>query len=78
MKIENPEVESIVNSTGTSPKPVGFKVKGVALNVENDLVDFMTGTPPTVGQKYTSISGPLHYSFDNYKILPRTAAEMAK
>jgi len=78
VKIENAEVESIVNTTGSTPKPVGFKVKDAVLNVENDLVDFMTGTPPTVGQKYTSISGPLHYSFDNYKILPRTAADLAK
>jgi predicted extracellular nuclease len=78
VQVNTVEVESIVKTTGTTPKDVGFKVKDVKLNVENDLFDFMTGTPPTVGTKYTSVVGPLNYSFDNYKIMPRSATDLTK
>jgi predicted extracellular nuclease len=78
VKLENVEVESIVKTTGTTPKDVGFKVKGATLNVENDVFDFMAGTPPTAGTKYTAVVGPLYYSFDNYKVMPRSAADLVK
>lgn len=77
VKVENVEVESITQTTGTNPRKVGIKLKGSGLIVENEYFDFMT-PEPAVGTKYTSITGPLHYSFSNFKILPRSAADLAK
>ncbi len=77
VKVENAEVAELVKTTGTTPKTVGIKLKTSNLNVENELFDFVA-TPPAVGDKYTSITGPLHYSFGNFKILPRTAADVVK
>jgi predicted extracellular nuclease len=77
VKVENVEVESITQTTGTPPRKIGIKLKGSGLIVENELFDFMT-PEPTLGTKYASIAGVLHFSFDNFKILPRSAADMVK
>src|SRR5690606_36563744 len=31
---------------------------------------------PNPGDTFTSITAPLHYSFENYKLVPRTAADL--
>ncbi|MFH1132697.1 MAG: hypothetical protein V1754_15285 [Pseudomonadota bacterium] len=57
-------------------KVLGFKDQASSLYIENSLYEFMAPTPPAQGTTYTSITGPLHYSFDNSKILPRNAGDM--
>jgi predicted extracellular nuclease len=76
VKVENVEVDSIVTTTGTTKTPVGIKLKTSGLIVENELFNFMADPAPGPGKKYLAISGVLHYSFDNYKILPRSSADM--
>jgi len=40
---------------------------------------FTGGSPdPTVGTTYTSITGPLNYNFDDFKIEPRTTADLVE
>ncbi|MCA9671253.1 MAG: hypothetical protein KC503_36900 [Myxococcales bacterium] len=72
VKITNAEVlESVKDSKG---KVVGIKLKTSNLHVDADLYDFATN-PPAAGKMYKSITGVLHYSFDNFKILPRKASD---
>lgn len=40
---------------------------------------FSSGSPdPTVGTTYASITGPLNYNFDDFKIEPRTTADLVE
>ncbi len=77
VKVENVEVESITQTTGANPRKVGVKFKTSGLIAENEFFDFMT-PEPTVGTVYKSVTGPLYYSFKNFKILPRNAADLVK
>jgi predicted extracellular nuclease len=77
VKVENVEVGDFVLTTGTAPRKVGIKLATSNLYVENELFDFMN-PEPAVGTKYTSITGVLQYSFDNFKILPRSASDLVQ
>ncbi len=57
-------------------KVVGLILEQGNLVIGADLLGFLDPTPPAVGTEYSSIAGPLFYSFDEYKILPRTQADM--
>jgi predicted extracellular nuclease len=54
-----------------------FSVTGTgsiaALRVDDAFYDY---TNPTVGMAYSTITGILHYSYDNHKLLPRFATDM--
>ena len=71
------DVKILDYTKDTKEKILGFKLTGSELYVEADLHDFAT-SPPPVGKEYTSITGVLHYSFSNFKIFPRTAADMVE
>lgn len=75
--VQNLKVDEYVKTTGTPPKDVGFKDSTSKLLVQNELYDFMA-TKPTKGTTFKSVTGPLHYSFSEFKILPRKAADLVK
>ena len=75
VKIQNVEVDQVLKTTNNTV--VGFDLKVSKLRIENDLHDFMQ-TPPATGTKYSEIVGVLHYSFDAFKLMPRTAKDLVK
>jgi hypothetical protein len=76
VKVENVTVASL---STTSTSTVGIKLATSGLLVENELYNFMSGSSaPAVNDTFTSIVGPLHYDYKNYKILPRQSADLAK
>lgn len=68
VKVENVEVASSDSH--------GIVLKDSTLLVENEIYNFLDPSPPAAGTKYQAIVGPLHYSYSNYKILPRGAEDM--
>jgi hypothetical protein len=76
VKVENFTASEYIE-VGSNNTKIGIKDTTSGLMVESGFLDFMT-TPPTLNTTYTSITGPLHFSYDNFKILPRTAADMAQ
>jgi len=73
LKVENLEVGEIVKDS--KGKDLGFKDKTSGLVIDYNFYNFPM---PQVGDKYTSITGPLDYTFSNFKIYPRDAADMVK
>ena len=74
VKVEN--VEVVDQTKDSKGKVLGVKLKDSGLLVENDLFDFMAPTPLAAGAKLKSVSGVLHYSFGNFKILPRVSGDL--
>lgn len=74
VQVSNLTVGDVV--TDSTGKQLGFADQASGLLVENELYDFMSPTPPSLGSSFSSVVGPLHFSFDNHKILPRIAADL--
>jgi hypothetical protein len=77
VEVDNVKVGDVVQTTGTTPKTVGFKLDPSSLYVENTIFDFVSSAPAK-GTTLTKLIGVLQYAFDNYMILPRSAADIVK
>jgi len=63
---------AVTNLNPDAPQTFGeFEVAG-ALRVDDDLYKHT----PTDGETFASITGPLHFSFGNFKLLPRSAEDV--
>jgi DNA/RNA endonuclease YhcR with UshA esterase domain len=68
VRVEDVDVTTAADAYGQ------FEVEGALLV---DDIFFSGGGPdPTVGTNYASITGPLHYSFYDFKLEPRTLADL--
>lgn len=76
VEISGFKVDEIVKDKSGNGVAVKDNTTGMLLDYE--LFDFFASDPPTVGTTYTTVKGALTYSFDDFRILPRDAADMVK
>jgi hypothetical protein len=75
VKVTDVEVDTYLESGGTK---YGFNAKGSGLAVDNWFFDFMGSTPPSAGTKYTSVTGVVIHTFGEWRLVPRSAADLVK
>ena len=74
--VKNVEVGELAKTTKGSV--IGVKDKTTKVAFEIQLYDFMKPTALAVGDKFSSITGVVTYSYSNWVIYPRSAADLAK
>jgi len=80
VKIKNVEVGELAKTTKGSV--IGIKDKTSKLPIEIEMYNFMKpvspAVAPKVGDKFTSITGIVAYTYSAWKIFPRAAADLVK
>lgn len=76
IRVQSLTVDEVL--TDSKGKNVGFKDSSSGLIVDYELHNFFDPSVPAIGTVYSSITGPLTYMFDHFRILPRSAADMVK
>jgi predicted extracellular nuclease len=77
IKVENVTVsEYITDTAGT--QEFGFTDTTTGLIVKADIYDFIAADKPALGTTFSSVTGPLHYSYGDFKLLPRNAADLVQ
>lgn len=66
------------NVTTTSGTVVGVQLKGSNLIIDRELFDFITTLNVQPNDEFKSITGVLHYSFSNFRLLPRKQGDLVK
>jgi DNA/RNA endonuclease YhcR with UshA esterase domain len=68
----------VTDENPDAPMEYGEFVVTGGLRVDDEFFAMADWTKPAVGQSYASITGPLVYGFDNFKLEPRDAADLVQ